>query len=433
MSDLSRRGFLGTTALAAGATGWQAAAGGEQHQEPGGYREAASELPTFRFAMEQNKGHVTPGGSARQATVKELPVSKGLAGVSMRLNPGGIRELHWHAIAAEWAFVIKGRVRTTVIAPDGTSEVNDFDPGDVWYFPRGHGHMLQGLGPGEAHFVLIFDDGAFSEFGTFSSTDWLGHTPPEVLSKALGLPASAFARFPKEELYIVQGRVPSQELPTLHQGEAKLAAQTHRYPLLAQRPTASFKGGSERKVSSLEFPISTTITGVILDLEPGALREPHWHPNADEWQYYIHGKARMTVFGSDGRARTEEFQQGDAGYVPRGYGHYIENTGDEAAARAHRLQQRHVPGNRPVDLARCKPRRRAGRQFQGRRIDHFQAASGQGFHRVEGRAWSVMCGRSPIRGRRSARSTDAMTLPGLDGRRIIELLELAKPSPGSLR
>jgi len=59
------------------------------------------------------------------------------------------------------------------------------------------------------------------------------------------------------------------------------------------------------------------------------LREPHWHPHADEWQYYIKGRARMTVFGSAGRARTEEFNPGDAGYVPRGYGHYIETIGEE--------------------------------------------------------------------------------------------------------
>src|ERR1700734_2257301 len=113
-------------------------------------------LEDFKFDVEKTTGWVGEAGSAKEATVEEFPVSKSIAGVSMRLKPGGIRELHWHAIAAEWAFVIKGRVRTTVIGPDGTSETNDFDPGDVWYFPRGHGHMLQGLGPGEAHFVLIF-------------------------------------------------------------------------------------------------------------------------------------------------------------------------------------------------------------------------------------------------------------------------------------
>jgi oxalate decarboxylase len=115
MSGLSRRVLLGTASLAAGAAGVGAAAGAVSANEQGyaGRKESSEELPTFRFAMEKNRGHVTDGGSARQATIKELPVSKGLAGVSMRLNPGGIRELHWHAIAAEWAFVIKGRVRTS--------------------------------------------------------------------------------------------------------------------------------------------------------------------------------------------------------------------------------------------------------------------------------------------------------------------------------
>jgi oxalate decarboxylase len=332
-SDVSRRGFLGASTLTAGIAGTigAIAAADEPKQEYGGHERSAEELPTFRYAIEENPGgHKTEGGSAKQATVKELPISKGLAGVSMRLNPGGIRELHWHAIAAEWAFVIKGRVRTTVIGPDGTSEVNDFDPGDVWYFPRGHGHLLQGLGPEEAHFVLIFDDGAFSEFGTFSSTDWLGHTAPDVLSRSLGLPASAFAQqFPKKELYIVQGRIPPQDPPAFHQGGQNLSHLTHRYPLLAQKPHSTFAGGEERRVSAREFPISTTMTGVVLDLKPGALREPHWHPNADEWQYIIRGRARIGLFGSDGRARTEEFKQGDAGYIPRGYGHYVDNIGDE--------------------------------------------------------------------------------------------------------
>src|SRR5207245_3606396 len=125
--------------------------------------EKQEELSTFRYPLEQQKGRISEGGSAKEATVKQLPISTGIAGVSMRLKPGGLRELHWHANAAEWAFVIKGRVRTTVIGPDGYSETNDFEPGDVWYFPRGHGHALVGLGTEESHFVLVFDNGAFSE------------------------------------------------------------------------------------------------------------------------------------------------------------------------------------------------------------------------------------------------------------------------------
>jgi oxalate decarboxylase len=59
------------------------------------------------------------------------------------------------------------------------------------------------------------------------------------------------------------------------------------------------------------------------------MRELHWHPNADEWQYYLRGHARMTVFASSQKARTFDYQAGDVGYVPFAMGHYIENTADE--------------------------------------------------------------------------------------------------------
>lgn len=74
-----------------------------------------SDLPNFKFDLEQAKGWSGAGGSARQHTVNEFPVSTSFAAVSMRLEPGALRELHWHAIAAEWAYVISGRRRGTDI------------------------------------------------------------------------------------------------------------------------------------------------------------------------------------------------------------------------------------------------------------------------------------------------------------------------------
>src|SRR6476620_2307978 len=87
---------------------------------------AGKDLPTFKFALEKSKAKVIGKNTAAEATVEQLPISKGIAGVTMRLAPGGMRELHWHATAAEWAFVSEGRVRTTVIQPNGESETNDF-------------------------------------------------------------------------------------------------------------------------------------------------------------------------------------------------------------------------------------------------------------------------------------------------------------------
>jgi oxalate decarboxylase len=246
----------------------------------------------------------------------------------MTLQPGALRELHWHANAAEWAYVLEGGCRVTTIDPQGQWEIVDFGPGDVWYFPRGHGHSIQGLGPDTCVFLLVFDNGYFSEFGTFSISDWLGHTPPDVLARNFGVPASTFANFPRKEVYIATGPVPPGLPQDPAPGSQNEPPLTHRYRLLAAKPEV-FAGGTMRRASATEFPISTTMTGALLIIEPGGMRELHWHPHAAEWQYYIQGSARMTVFGSHGRARTDEFSPGDVGYVPQGYGHYIENTGSD--------------------------------------------------------------------------------------------------------
>ncbi|MFO0887782.1 MAG: cupin domain-containing protein [Isosphaeraceae bacterium] len=288
---------------------------------------AGEELPTFRFALEKSDGKFLGGSYGKEATVSQLPISKGIAGVSMRLEPGVMRELHWHATAAEWAFVIEGRVRTTAIDPDGGAETNDFDPGDVWYFPRGHGHMLECLGDRPCHFILIFDNGYFSEFGTFSISDWIGHVPRALLARNFGVPESSFEGFPKGEVYFARGPQPPETAAKPLQGW-KAPALTHKYQLLRRPPHRVFKGGREWRVDSTSFPISKTVTGLVLDLDPGGLRELHWHPTADEWHYVIDGDVSVTLFGSGGRFRTERLAKGDVGYIPQGYGHSIENVGE---------------------------------------------------------------------------------------------------------
>lgn len=289
---------------------------------------AKEAMPEIKYELEKQPMTSYEGGSSHEATALNFPISKGLAGVSMFLKPGGLRELHWHANAAEWSYVIAGHCRITVIDPQGRSEVKDFGPGDVWYFPRGHGHSIQGMGDEECHFILVFDSGYFSEFATFSMSDWLAQTPKEVLAKQFNLPAETFNSFPKKEVYIAQGPVPTPMPAEPAAASENPPPLTHRYRLGAKVPEA-VPGGTFNVVSQKDFPISATMSGAILKLAPLAIREMHWHPNADEWQYYIKGRARMTVFGSKGRKITREFGPGDVGYVPMGYGHYIESVGSE--------------------------------------------------------------------------------------------------------
>jgi len=288
------------------------------------------ELEDFVYDIENGStGYNSSGGTAKEATVEEFPVSQSIAGVSMHLNPGSFREMHWHSIAAEWAYILDGKVRTTVITPDGTTSTDDFEKGDIWFFPKGHGHMLQCLGDKPCHFLLGFDNGHFSEFGTFSITDWISNVSPEIMSRNTGLPAKFFAGLPKKELYIGTGKIATEGRPQNINPAIPFSNSMHKFNMEKNGVYQQFKGGSVKLVSSLEFPIQNTITSMRMNIEPGAIRELHWHPNADEWQYVMSGQGNLSIFGSHGRVKTMPYSKGMVGFIKQGYGHYIENTGTE--------------------------------------------------------------------------------------------------------
>jgi len=269
------------------------------------------------------------GGWARQVTQADFAISETIAGVNMRLAVGGIRELHWHQ-AAEWAFMTYGNCRVTVLDTNGRPYVADVKEGDIWYFPAGYPHSLQGLGPDGCEFVICFDNGAASEFNTLLVTDWFIHTPPSVLAKNFGVPAETFAKMPLHDLWIFQGKVPG-ELSAVKKamtGKAGAPPYPFTFSLGSSAPVSETKSGKVQIADSNNFNVSTTVAAALVTVRPGALREMHWHPNADEWQYYVKGKGRMTVFNTGPNALTMDFNPGDIGYVKRNYGHYVQNVGD---------------------------------------------------------------------------------------------------------
>jgi oxalate decarboxylase len=133
----------------------------------------------------------------------------------------------------------------------------------------------------------------------------------------------------EHERYIFNGSVPGAIKGDMIASPSGPTPDNYVYRLREQPPVTA-RGGSVRIVDSRNFPVAKTIAAAVVDIEPGAMREMHWHPNNDEWQYYISGCARMTVFASGGKARTFDYQAGDVGYVPFAMGHYVENTGDES-------------------------------------------------------------------------------------------------------
>jgi oxalate decarboxylase len=283
-------------------------------------------IPNLKWPFAMSHNRLTEAGFARETTIRELPVSKAMAGVDMRLKPGGVRELHWHK-ADEWALMLAGKARVTCVDPQGRNFVDDVQQGDLWYFPSGYPHSIQALQEG-CEFLLVFDDGAFSEDNTFLISQWLAHVPKEVLARNFGEPASAFADIPKDQLYIFNAPIPPELKADRVSDPEGTAPNPFTFHMMQMQPVAC-PGGTVRIIDSSVFKASTNIAAAYVEIAPGGMRELHWHPLSDEWQYYIAGQARMTVFGSGTNSRTFDYQAGDVGYVPRTMGHYIENTGNE--------------------------------------------------------------------------------------------------------
>jgi oxalate decarboxylase len=284
----------------------------------------------FTASLDKGPIKATSGGWAREITARGLPIATDIAGAHLFLNAGGSREMHWHN-SAEWAYIVDGHCQVTVVDPEGQLEVVNLGPGDLWYFPKGHSHAIQTLGPSPCHAVLAFDDGLYSEHGTFGISDYMSRYDAEALSQALGVSVEAFAQIPKAETYIMQGDVLPLDGPHARSARALDRDRTHRFSLMSQKPRVSTPGGALYVASAREFPVSTTMTGMVLKLKRRAMHEPHWHPNANEWHYVLKGRIRVTLFAFDKRVAVAELSPGDCAYIPRNCGHSIQNVGAEDA------------------------------------------------------------------------------------------------------
>ncbi len=352
----SRRDFLGTSVAAAFTTATSlaqtpdntrqaeqnhSASNPGQSNEPLRRIHPSSDAPPptdhgipgpFWHSFDLTHRRIQGGGWTHQVTERELPLSKEIAGVNMRLTRGAFRELHWH-LADEWALMLTGHARITLFSPDGTTFIDDVQAGDLWLFPAGSPHSIQGTGDDGCEFLLVFNQGSFSEESTFLLSDWLMHTPPDVLVKNFGLTPEAIAKLPKgDPLYIFPSDPPAQSLAADRAEAAHNAGKpTRSYTFRTgpMPPTKSNPHGTVKVIDSHNFPASANIAATIVTLKPGGLRELHWHPNASEWQFWIQGQGRMTVFNAKQDARTTDFRANDVGYVPKMAGHYIENTGTE--------------------------------------------------------------------------------------------------------
>lgn len=278
-------------------------------------------VPNLKWSLSDSHERLLQGGWVREQVVTDLPTSKDLSAAQLHLTKGAIRELHWHRVS-EWGYVTAGSVRLAAVDENGKNQVGTVQSGDIWYFPKGSAHTIQGL-EDQNEMLLVFDDGDFDAVGTtFQVDDWIIHTPKSILAKNFGVDESVFNNLPKTDPYVLPPTTISTADVSDPYGETDFIYRLSKIT----PPTVPGGGGTLSIVDSHVFPIATTIAAAVVKLEPGGLRELHWHPNAAEWLYFVKGNARATVFIGAANARTFDFQAGDTAVFPDNAGHYIENT-----------------------------------------------------------------------------------------------------------
>lgn len=84
-------------------------------------------------------------------------------------------------------------------------------------------------------------------------------------------------------------------------------------------------GGHRHMVNGDNYPFMHNMALATILLKKGGVREPHWHPNANEMTYCVEGKALVTLFSPGNIHDTFTLSEGEVMYVPKAYLHHIEN------------------------------------------------------------------------------------------------------------
>lgn len=309
-----RRDFL-RSALAAATISAVPTVRGKTEKQKGS---EAHPVPSFN----DTKGDAFPGGTIKSLTVKETPSIPNMSTSLVEMKPGALRGLHWHKTAAEFGYVVSGNCVLSVYDPDNHMESGPLNAGDIWYVPRGFSHSLWAAGSQGCTFCTVYDDGITTEQNALHLADLLRVERPEIIYSSLGIRPDRVSSGSADLL--MAGRTDPGSLSP--HGFAASAPQSFRFKL-AQMPQIKSPGGTFAQASSSDFPMSLTLVGAITILEPDGIREPHWHPNADEWDLVLEGNALVTIFDGPGRLNTVQLGPNDIGFLPRNQAHAVETTG----------------------------------------------------------------------------------------------------------
>jgi len=261
-------------------------------------------------------------GSITAVNADRLEILDGLSLKRLLLQPGSIREPHWHANATEMTYCVSGAVLVSILGSGNDLEGFLVKPGQMFFVPCGALHHVENVGSQEAELILAFRHERPSDFSLRSSMAVMSDA---VLGNTYDLPASDFEGVPREVSGPrIVGRTGAATIP-----EGAGLETPFRFDVEGESPPIDTAAGSARLARSQFWPALTDISMYSLRITDVGMREPHWHPETAEMGFVKTGRGRMTVLDPDGQADTYELGPGDVYFIPRAYPHHIENIGGD--------------------------------------------------------------------------------------------------------
>jgi oxalate decarboxylase len=315
----TRRTALG--GIAAG--GLAALAAGRSHPIRAQDAPAAEEtlppsLPPFVYRLEASEPQVYAAGTLRTATRANIPALSGMAVYSEEIEPGAMRELHWHANANELSVCLAGEGEVGILTGRGEKATFPVRAGSVTSAPIGYAHYLRNTGSESLRFVIAFSNEEPDRLDMSGVLPWF---PGEIINQAV---AGASAGLPFLPLAGDKSIVPVAQ-PTAAPPDAGAPFSVNA----DQIQIDTYPGGTARPVRVADLPALQDLTIFFLTIDPFGLREPHWHTNASELNYCVSGTAQIGLVAPNGGAQTFVVGPGDVAYLPVNWFHYIASISDE--------------------------------------------------------------------------------------------------------
>lgn len=281
-------------------------------------------MAIHRFSLATLKPQkVTKGGTRTDAKSTNFPVLKGMSLSLLNIFPKGVREPHWHPNANELSFCLSGNGLMTIFSPGGGHDTFTIAPGEMVFVPKGYMHHIANTGTEKLELLVCFDHENAEDLEISSSISVM---PDHILAGTFNLSSSFFQNLKKDPKAVFISQLDRVDTPPL-----PFMTSRFKLNLEAIHPQIDAEGGNVKISNGSLLPTleGLSLYGVVLKKD-GA-REPHWHPNAAELNYLISGTARITLLLPGGYVDTFDMSPGDMSFLPQGYLHHIENTGNEDA------------------------------------------------------------------------------------------------------